>query len=169
MTADPLETLRLPIVPIDPRPAFAASLMRRIRGEAAASGPDVPTVRYYVHELDRAIDFYSGSLDFELELRVADAFAMLYRGSLRLLLSTPGEPHRLPDGTLPAPGGWNRISLRVADLAAKVDDLERRGVAFRTPITTGPTVDTVLLADPAGNLVELFEARAGYHERGETQ
>jgi catechol 2,3-dioxygenase-like lactoylglutathione lyase family enzyme len=123
-------------------------------------------VRYYVHDIDAALEFYCGRLEFELELRAGPAFAMLYRGRLRLLLSTP-EPHRLPDGTLPTPGGWNRISLRVDDLAATIETLGRRGVAFRTPITSGPTVDTVLLEDPAGNLVELFEARSGYHERGE--
>jgi catechol 2,3-dioxygenase-like lactoylglutathione lyase family enzyme len=89
----------------------------------------------------------------------------LYRGDLRLLLSVPGEPHALPDGTLPEPGGWNRISLRVSDLRATVAALRAQGVAFRRGIAAGAAVDTALVADPSGNLVELFEPRAGYHER----
>jgi catechol 2,3-dioxygenase-like lactoylglutathione lyase family enzyme len=164
---DPLEVLRLPIVPIEPRPRFAEALLRRVRGaEPREPRRDVPTMRYYVDDLASALEFYCGRLEFELEMRAGAVFAMLYRRELRLLLSTP-EPHRLPDGTLPAPGGWNRISLRVDDLAETVAALDRRGVAFRTPITSGPAVDTVLIEDPAGNLVELFEARSGYHERGE--
>lgn len=167
MQPDPLERLRLPLVPIAPRAGFAKSLLTAIEGhEGGGPQRDVPTVRYFVDDIDAALDFYCGRLDFELELRAAEAFAMLYRGELRLLLSTPAEPHRLPDGSMPAPGGWNRISLRVADLSSTVEALGRHGVAFRTPVTTGPTVVTALLEDPAGNLIELYEPRAGYHERG---
>jgi catechol 2,3-dioxygenase-like lactoylglutathione lyase family enzyme len=90
---------------------------------------------------------------------------MLYRGDLRLLLSVPGEPHALPDGTVPEPGGWNRISLRVSNLNATVAALRASGVTFRRGIAAGVAVDTALLADPSGNPVELFEPRAGYHER----
>jgi catechol 2,3-dioxygenase-like lactoylglutathione lyase family enzyme len=172
MAPDRLDSLRLPIVPIEPRPEFVASLRRRIASALAVEPEperervrDVPTVRYYVDDLDLAVEFYCERLDFDLELRAGEAFAMLYRGELRLLLSTP-EPHRLPDGTLPAPGGWNRISLRVPDLERAVRALRQRGTRFRTEITTGAAVDSVLLEDPAGNLVELFEARTGYHERG---
>jgi catechol 2,3-dioxygenase-like lactoylglutathione lyase family enzyme len=82
------------------------------------------------------------------------------------MLSLPAEPHALPDGTLPTPGGFNRMSLRVSDLASTVDVLRGQGVTFATPLTAGPAVDTVLVRDPAGNLVELFEPRsAAYHER----
>ncbi len=90
---------------------------------------------------------------------------MLYRGDLRLLLSVPGTAHRLPDGTLPDPGGWNRIVLQVPDLAAAVDALHARGVRFRHEIVTSVGVRQTLLEDPSGNPVELFEPIAGYHER----
>jgi catechol 2,3-dioxygenase-like lactoylglutathione lyase family enzyme len=167
MPRDPLDALRMPVVPIEPRPEFAAALLRRMRG-----APDAPavrqsaTVRYFVDDMDRAVAFYREILGFEEEMRPAPAFAMLYRGDLRLLLSLPTEPHALPDGTLPTPGGFNRISLRVPDLASAVEELRGHSVTFATPITAGTTVSTVLVRDPAGNLVELFEPRgAGYHER----
>jgi catechol 2,3-dioxygenase-like lactoylglutathione lyase family enzyme len=175
--SDPLERLRMPIVPIEPRPEFAADLLRRIEGsepgaaspphgpEQAAPPRDTATVRYFVDDLDDAVAFYRDLLGFEEELRPSPVFAMLYRGDLRLLLSVPGEPHVLPDGTVPRPGGHNRISLRVDDLPATVAALRRRGVRLRTEVVTGVAVDTALLEDPAGNPVELFEPRAGYHER----
>jgi catechol 2,3-dioxygenase-like lactoylglutathione lyase family enzyme len=166
MSRDPLEALRLPIVPIEPRPAFVAALLRRIQGTPEPAARQGATVRYFVDDMDRAVAFYCRSLGFEEELRPAPAFAMLYRGDLRLLLSLPTEPHALPDGTLPAPGGFNRMSLRVADLVSTVDALRAQGTTFATPITAGPTVNTVLVRDPAGNLVELFEPRGeGYRER----
>jgi len=163
---DPLEDLRLPIVPIEPRPEFAKALLRRIsQGEEEPRVAGAPTVRYFVTDLDAAVDFYCGALGFEVELRPSPVFAMLYRGELRLLLTVPGEPHAMPDGTWPAPGGWNRISLRVADLRGSVAALRARGVRLRTKIVTGPAVEQILLEDPSGNPVELFEPRAGYHER----
>jgi catechol 2,3-dioxygenase-like lactoylglutathione lyase family enzyme len=173
MPRDPLEALRLPVVPIEPRPEFAAALLRRVQGApeprqrpASLAARQSATVRYFVDDMDRAVAFYCRSLGFEEELRPAPAFAMLYRGDLRLLLSLPTEPHALPDGTLPAPGGFNRMSLRVADLTSTVDQLRGEGATFATPITAGPAVNTVLVRDPAGNLVELFEPRGeGYHER----
>ena len=168
MTPDPLDGLRLPSVPIEPRPAFAEALWRRIAG-----GEELPaqsaTVRYFVEDVDQAIAFYRDQLGFEEELHPSPAFAMLYRGDLRLLLSVPGEPHALPDGTLPEPGGWNRISLRVSNLDATVAALRASGVTLRRGITAGVAVDTALLADPSGNPVELFEPRAGYHERPTTK
>lgn len=176
MPRDPLEALRMPVVPIEPRPEFAAALLERIRG-APEPGPGHPlpdraphhvaTVRYFVDDMDAAVAFYCRALGFEEELRAAPAFAMLYRGDLRLLLSLPTEPHALGDGTLPVPGaGFNRMSLRVTDLDRAVQALRTQGVNFATAITAGPTVHTVLLRDPAGNLVELFEPRGeGYHER----
>jgi catechol 2,3-dioxygenase-like lactoylglutathione lyase family enzyme len=166
MPADPLELLRLPTVPVAPRAQFAAALRRRIeRGDPPETARRGATVRYFVEDLDAAVAFYCGHLDFEPELTPSPRFAMLYRGDLRLLLSVPGEPHALPDGTLPEPGGWNRISLRVADLDASVAALRARGARFRNDIVTGVAVRQVLLQDPSGNLVELFEPRAGYHER----
>jgi catechol 2,3-dioxygenase-like lactoylglutathione lyase family enzyme len=90
---------------------------------------------------------------------------MLYRGDLRLLLSTPGATHRLPDGTLPEPGGWNRIALRVADLEATIEALRAAGARVRTGIVENPAVRNALVEDPSGNPVELFEPLTGYHER----
>jgi catechol 2,3-dioxygenase-like lactoylglutathione lyase family enzyme len=162
--SDPLEQLRLPILAIEPRPEFAASLLRRLQG-APPPPRDTATVRYFVHDLDAAVSFYRDLLGFEEELRPAPTFAMLYRGDLRLLLSVPGEPHRLPGRPLPRPGGDNRISLRVDDLAATVAALRRRGGRVLSEAAGGVAVTTVLLQDPAGNPVELFEPRAGYHER----
>ncbi|HEY6525738.1 MAG TPA: VOC family protein [Solirubrobacteraceae bacterium] len=177
MSRDPLEALRLPVLPVHPRPEFAAALLSRVQGAPAPTAVPGPpeagrhsaTVRYFVDDMDQAVSFYCRSLGFEEELRPAPAFAMLYRGDLRLLLSLPTEPHALPDGTRPSPGGFNRMSLRVADLASTVDRLRGQGATLVTPITAGPTVNTVLVRDPAGNLVELFEPRGeGYHERPST-
>ena len=168
MIPDPLDALRLPAVPIEPRPAFADALWLRIAGEERSVAQSA-TVRYFVGDLDEAIAFYRDRLDFEEELQPSPTFAMLYRGDLRLLLSVPGEPHALPDGTLPEPGGWNRISLRVSDLRATVAALRAEGVAFRGEIAGGVAVDVALVADPSGNLVELFESRSGYHERTTTK
>ncbi len=165
MTPDPLEALRLPIVPVEPRPEFAASLLRRLgRGRALVSGRGA-TVRYFVADLDAAVAFYRDDLGFEEELRPSPAFAMLYHGDLRLLLSVPGGAHVLPDGTLPDPGGWNRIVVQVPDLGAAVEALHARGVRFRHEIVTSVGVRQALLEDPSGNPVELFEPLAGYHER----
>lgn len=163
--SDPLERLRIPIVPVEPGDDFAEALLLRIEGTDSAPARDTATVRYFVDDLDPAVRFYRELLGFEEELRPSPLFAMLYRGDLRLLLSVPAEPHALPDGTLPRPGGHNRISLRVQDLAATVAMLRRGGARFRTEIVAGVGVSTVLLEDPAGNPVELFEPQAGYHER----
>jgi catechol 2,3-dioxygenase-like lactoylglutathione lyase family enzyme len=167
MTPDPLDALRLPIVPIDPRPEFADALLRRIEdSQQPVAAPGVtPTMRYFVDDLDTAVTFYSRLLDFEVELRPTPTFAMLYRGDLRLLLSVPGGAHALPDGTLPEPGGWNRMALQVGDLAAVVEALRQGNVRLRTDIVTGVGARQILLEDPSGNLVELFEPIAGYHER----
>jgi catechol 2,3-dioxygenase-like lactoylglutathione lyase family enzyme len=165
---DPLDALRLPLVPVEPRPEFAEALLRRIEGRTAPAGRTTATVRYFVDDLDAAVEFYCRDLDFEEELRPSPAFAMLYRGDLRLLLSVPGGPsrsHVLPDGTVPEPGGWNRISLLVPDLAAAVEALRRRGITFRTGIVAGTGARQALLEDPSGNPIELFEPLAGYHER----
>lgn len=164
MTADPLDALRLPVVPVEPRPSFAADLLRRIRG-AAAPARDSATVRYFVDHLDTAVAFYR-KLGFEVELRPSPVFAMLYRGDLRLLLSIPAS-HTLSDGTLPEPGGWNRISLRVENLDDVVKVLRQQGVQFRGEPAAGVGVRLALLNDPAGNPVELFEPRAAYHGRTE--
>jgi catechol 2,3-dioxygenase-like lactoylglutathione lyase family enzyme len=163
--SDPLERLRMPIVPIEPHAEFAEALLRRLGGAGPPVARDTATVRYFVDDLDAAVRFYRDLLSFEVEMWSSPNFAMLYRGDLRLLLSVPGEPHVLPDGTLPRSGGYNRISLRVADLEATVTALRRAGATVRTELSAGVAVDLALLQDPAGNPVELIEPRAGYHER----
>jgi catechol 2,3-dioxygenase-like lactoylglutathione lyase family enzyme len=165
---DPLDALRLPTVPVEPRPEFAAALLRRITGAGEPAAAPPATVRYYVTDLDATVAFYRDLLGFEEELRPSPLFAMLYRGDLRLLLSVPGRVgggEALPDGSVPAPGGWNRIALRVPDLDAAVAELRRQGARLRTGVITGFAIRQVLLHDPAGNLVELYEPAAGYHER----
>ncbi len=161
---DPLDRLRMPIVPIEPRAEFAESLLRQLEGAERRPARDTATIRYFVDDLDAAVTFYRELLGFDVEMWPSPMFAMLYRGDLRLLLSAP-EPHVLPDGTLPEPGGHNRIALRVDDLAATVEALRRGGAQLRAEIAAGTAVNRVLLQDPAGNPIELFEPRAGYHER----
>jgi predicted enzyme related to lactoylglutathione lyase len=165
MVPDPFDALRLPIVPIQPRTDFAAALLRRVRGEPALVVRQPATVRYFVADLDSAIEFYCHRLDFEVEIRPSPAFAMLYRGDLRLLLSVPGGSHVLPDGTVPEPGGWNRISLQVSDLTTAVESLRAAGAHVRADIARSPAVQNALIEDPSGNPIELFEPLTGYHER----
>jgi catechol 2,3-dioxygenase-like lactoylglutathione lyase family enzyme len=118
-------------------------------------------VRYIVHDVDAAIAFYVGQLGFELVMHPAPAFAMLARGDLRLVLSAPnsagGGGQAMPDGTLPQPGGWNRFTVEVSDIAAKVAELSAAGARFRNEIVTGVGGKQVLVEDPSGNPVELFE------------
>src|SRR5215472_18032877 len=99
------------------------------------------SVRYIVNDIDAAIEFYTGLLGFSLLMRPNDMFAMLTRGDLRLVLSVagnaPGGGQAMPDGRVPEPGGWNRFSVEVTDLAATVDALRRGGVRFRNDIVTG--------------------------------
>lgn len=173
MAGDPLDALRLPVVPVEPRPLFAAALLRRIEAGAQERADPVglrenPTVRYFVDDLDTAVAFYRERLGFEQELLAAPAFAMLYRGGLRLLLSVPGLAGAgapLPDGALPEAGGWNRISLQVADIDGTVEALREAGVRVRAGVSAGVAVRQALIQDPSGNLVELIEPTAGYHER----
>jgi catechol 2,3-dioxygenase-like lactoylglutathione lyase family enzyme len=160
--ADPLDALRLPVVRVAPRPSFAADLLRRIQ-RAGPATRDSATVRYFADDLDTAVTFYR-QLGFEVELRPSPVFAMLYRGDLRLLLSTPAS-HALVDGTMPMSGGWNRISLRVEDLDEVIEQLRRQRVRFRSHPTSGVGVRLAVIEDPAGNPVELFEPQGAYHER----
>jgi catechol 2,3-dioxygenase-like lactoylglutathione lyase family enzyme len=118
-------------------------------------------VRHIVDDVDTAINFYREHLAFTLVMHPAPPFAMLDRGDLRLLLSAPsgqgGGGQSMPDGTRPAPGGWNRFALEVSDLAAIVRTLRDAGVQFRNDIVTGMGGNQVLIEDPSGNPVELFE------------
>ena len=119
------------------------------------------TVRYIVDDVDAAIAFYCQHLGFREVMHPAPAFAMLVREDLRLTLSRPGGGpgggQAMPDGTLPKPGGWNRISLEVSDVEADVARLRRAGVQLRNDVVTGVGGKQVLLDDPSGNPVELFE------------
>ena len=118
-------------------------------------------VRYIVHDVDAAIAFYTKLLDFKLEMHPAPPFAMLSRGDLRLVLSAPnpagGGGQSMPDGTRPQPGGWNRFAVEIADLAGTVDTLRRAGAHFRNDIVTGVGGKQILLEDPSGNPIELFQ------------
>jgi catechol 2,3-dioxygenase-like lactoylglutathione lyase family enzyme len=119
------------------------------------------SVRYFVEDVDAAIEFYCGLLGFQEVMRPAPPFAMLSRGDLRLLLSAPGGGPgggaAMPDGTLPAPGGWNRFQVEVADLESLVAQLRGAGAHFRNEIVTGVGGKQILVEDPSGNPVELFE------------
>jgi catechol 2,3-dioxygenase-like lactoylglutathione lyase family enzyme len=120
---------------------------------------EMVNVRYMVDDVEAATTFYTDHLGFEVRTSAAPAFADVTRGNLRLLLSGPassaGRP--MPDGTRPGPGGWNRIHLIVADIASEVDRLRDAGVSFRNDIVTGPGGRQILLEDPSGNVVELFQ------------
>ena len=124
-----------------------------------SNAEDLVSVRYMVDDVEAAIRFYTKHLGFTVRMNAAPAFADVVRGQLRLLLSGPtssaGRP--MPDGAVPAPGGWNRIHLIVSDIAAEVDSLRAAGVPFRNDIVKGPGGQQILLEDPAGNVVELFQ------------
>lgn len=118
-------------------------------------------VRYIVHDVEAAIEFYKQQLGFKLEMHPAPPFAMLSRGDLRLVLSQPnpsgggGQP--MPDGTQQEPGGWNRFAIEVSNLESMVEALRQAGAHFRNEIVTGVGGKQIIVEDPSGNPVELFE------------
>src|SRR3954468_11646461 len=122
------------------------------------------SVRYIVDDVDAAVAFYGDDLGFEAVSRPGPGFAILGRGSMRLLLSEPrgpgGAAQAMPDGRRPEPGGWNRIQVEVEDLDAAVEALRAAGARFRNDIVAGMGGRQVLVDDPAGNCVELFEPGA---------
>ena len=123
---------------------------------------EVVNVRYMVDDVDKAIAFYTEQLGFDLLTSAAPAFADVRRGNLRLLLSGPassaGRP--MPDGRTPEPGGWNRIHLIVDDIDVEVATLRDAGATFRNDVVIGPGGKQILLEDPSGNVVELFQPAA---------
>jgi catechol 2,3-dioxygenase-like lactoylglutathione lyase family enzyme len=123
------------------------------------SNDDTVNVRYMVADVEDSIAFYTGVLGFEVLSSAAPAFADVKRGNLRLLLSGPASSagRAMPDGEQPGPGGWNRIHLLVDNLEAEVARLRAAGATFRNEIVRGPGGKQILLLDPSGNVVELFE------------
>lgn len=123
------------------------------------SDAEMVNVRYMVDDVDEAIAFYTNLLGFQLISSAAPAFADVRRGNLRLLLagtsSSAGRP--MPDGTKPGPGGWNRIHFIVDDIGAEVARLRNAGAGFRNDIVDGPGGKQILLQDPSGNVIELFQ------------
>ncbi len=117
-------------------------------------------VRYIVADVDAAVAFYTTMLGFHLDMHPAPGFARVSHGDLQLLLNRPGAGgagQAMPGGQLPAPGDWNRIQIEVEDLAATVEKLRRAGARFRNEIVTGSGGKQVLLDDPSGNPIELFQ------------
>jgi predicted enzyme related to lactoylglutathione lyase len=123
------------------------------------STDELVSVRYMVDDVAAALDFYTTHFGFEPGIVAAPAFADVTRGRLRLLLSGPASSAGRPmtDGTVPSPGGWNRIHFVVDDIAAEIARLEAAGVTFRNEMVSGPGGRQILVVDPAGNFVELFE------------
>jgi catechol 2,3-dioxygenase-like lactoylglutathione lyase family enzyme len=119
------------------------------------------SVRYIVRDVDAAIEFYCGQLGFNEVMHPAPTFAMLARGDLRLVLSAPGGGpgggQAMPDGSMPEPGGWNRFQLEISDLGSTVDSLRDAGTHFRNEIVEGVGGRQILVEDPSGNPIELFE------------
>jgi catechol 2,3-dioxygenase-like lactoylglutathione lyase family enzyme len=119
------------------------------------------SVRYIVDDVDAAIGFYCGTLGFTEVMHPAPTFAMLSRGDLRLVLSAPGGGpgggQAMPDGTVPTPGGWNRFAIEVTDLGTLVEELRGKGVHFRNDVVVGVGGNQIIVDDPSGNPVELFE------------
>ena len=116
-------------------------------------------IRYMVESVDDSIEFYTKQLGFTLGRNASPAFADVTRGNLRLLLSgrKSSAGRRMPDGSLPYPGGWNRFELVVENLAEQVEKLKDKGLHFRNEIVTGPGGSQILLVDSSGNLIELFQ------------
>lgn len=118
------------------------------------------SIRYIADDVDAATAFYRDQLGFSVDMRPGPGFAMLSRGDLRLLVNAPGSGgagQAMPDGSEPRPGGWNRIQLEVEDLAEAVEALRRAGVRFRNEVVSGRGGRQVLVEDPSGNPIELFE------------
>jgi catechol 2,3-dioxygenase-like lactoylglutathione lyase family enzyme len=118
-------------------------------------------IRYIVNDVDKAILFYVDQLGFQLVMHPAPPFAMLSLGDLRLVLSAPnpsaGGGQSMPDGTQQTPGGWNRFAIEVSDIADMVEKLRKAGVHFRNGIITGVGGKQIIIEDPSGNPLELFE------------
>ena len=117
-------------------------------------------IRYIVNDVDSSVGFYTKLLGFQIKQHVKSAFASLTLGSLQLFINQPGAGgagHAMPDGTMPTPGGWNRFQLQVKNIESVVEELKKNGAKFRNEIVTGVGGKQILLEDPSGNLIEIFE------------
>ncbi len=137
--------------------------------EAQSAGPAPVRIRYMVDDVPAAVAFYTGVLGFRLEGQSGPYFAALSRGGVQLLVSPVkgpgGASQPMPDGRRPVPGGWNRLVLYTADLKSEVDRLRNAGVRFRNDIVVGLGGDEILLDDPSGNAIEIFQPTVAYQVR----
>jgi predicted enzyme related to lactoylglutathione lyase len=120
--------------------------------------------RYMVRDVDATVSFYTALLDFEVEMHPGPGFAIVSRGDVRLAFNAVGGPggasQPMPDGRVPEPGGWNRVQLQVEDIATTVEQLRARGASFRNDIVDGMGGRQILVDDPSGNCIELFEPKS---------
>lgn len=120
-------------------------------------------VRYIVNSVDEAISFYTQTLGFQVDFHPALGFAALSRENMKLYLNSPGiggAGQSMPDGTTPSPGGWNRIQVEVKNLADMIEKLKEKNASFRNELVQGQGGKQILLEDPSGNLIELFEPQS---------
>jgi glyoxylase I family protein len=145
---------------IGARMTGAASTNSAPQSGRSPGEPNVATVRYMITNVDRAVTFYTGVLDFKLEQRNGPVIAIVSRGPLMLILSGPGSSgvRPMPDGRKQEPGGWNRILLYVPDLDAQIQKLKKAGAHFRNTVEVGPGGKQIQIDDPDGNPIELHEA-----------
>ena len=136
---------------------------------AQSANPESVRIRYIVNDVPAAVTFYTDKLGFKLDVQTGPYFAALSRGGIQLLLSPPtgpgGASQPMPNGERPAPGGWNRIVIDTPDLQGDVDRLRKAGVHFRNETIVGLGGNQILLDDPSGNVVELFQPTAVYSAR----
>src|SRR5687767_7006889 len=130
--------------------------------KSSIANPSTVSVRYIVNDVDSSVTFYTQLLGFDVVMHTPAAFAMLSKGNLHLLLNKPGAGgagQAMPDGATPTPGGWNRFHLEVQGLESVIAELKSKNVKFRNEVVTAPAGKQILLIDPSGNLVELFERK----------
>lgn len=141
--------------------AAAVILVQSYQTSKGMTDSTVVSVRYLVDDVDSSVTFYTGFLNFHVVAHPGPGFAMLSRGNLRLLLNKPGggggAGQPMPDGAVPSPGGWNRIQIEVEDLEQFIKTLKAKGAGFRNELVVGRGGKQILLQDPSGNLIELFE------------
>jgi catechol 2,3-dioxygenase-like lactoylglutathione lyase family enzyme len=126
-----------------------------------AAETQVTAIRYIVKDVDAAVHFYTTVLNFQIDMHVPSAFASLSFGSLRLFINQPGAGgagQAMPDGELPSPGGWNRFQIQVKNIEETIKELKSKGAKFRNELVTGVGGKQILLQDPSGNLIELFQS-----------